>query len=260
MLTETSVTTTLELLTIIVELVATFSIHLTTNHVVEIIEMCHGQIKSYVMSQSRGTNFNSSGTFSNATSRMKNSTLISAVTSGFSATFSGSLTPKVSIEDKVLSAIYLTGGQVCHHFTKHRMGVGGSLKSSGRRSTSKDTSQTSVSSSTSTSGVLQISEQSTSGRATTDLIYLLLYLSKKLECKLGFYRDFQQQQQSGDHHGKGLSSNFSPEEQQQAQTKGELFLLMKIYNCFYLKCLQYTLLTIPDAWRYMTTHIMEIVW
>ena len=77
-----------------------------------------------------------------------------------------------------------------------------------------------------------------------------MYLSKKLECKLSFYRDMKLSN-SGD--GNGLDSV-------EDQTKGELFVLIKIYNCFYLKCLQYTLLTIPDAWKYMTSHLIEIIW
>lgn len=137
------------------------------------------------------------------------------------------------MEDKVLSAIYLTASQVCHHFTKHRiLGAGGGPTTS------------------TTSSVSSIVETSNS-KVSQDFIYLLLYLSKKLECKIGLYRDMKKT--SDDLNPEGISKD------QQQQPKGEIFVLIKIYNCLYLKCLQYVLLTIPDAWKYMTSHLMEIV-
>ena len=123
MLTETSMATTLELFAIIVELAATFSAYLTTTNVIDIIEMCHAQIKQYVMANSRGP--------SSLTSRAN--TLLTAASTHFA------FTPRVSIEDKVLTAIYLTAGQVCHHFTKHRI-IGGVA---GHSSTSTTTSSVS---------------------------------------------------------------------------------------------------------------------
>jgi len=210
MLTESPVTsTTLEIFSLLAEIVATFCGQLTSRHVIEIIELCHQQIKEYVLANSTSSLPSRANTFLNA---------------NFTSTFSAG--SRVSIDDKVLSTILLTAGQACHYYTKHHI-VGHA------------------------SSISSMDHYNYNNRVSQDFIYLLLYLSKKLESKLNFYRDFKSSASSAE---KSLVTG------NEEQAKGEIFVLIKIYNCFYLKCLHYSLLTLPDAWRYMTTHLMEIVW
>ena len=221
---------TLELSTIIVELVATFSAQLTIKHVIDIIEMCHQQIREYVLNGNSRVTSTSTSLLPSKTNSLLNNL-------GHQVNLVG-LSTRISIDDKVLSAIYLTGGQVCHYYTKHRIiSSGGGLHSS------------SLSSESGTNNCINTQFNITSTKVSQDCVHLLLYLSKKLESKLSFYHDL-----------KSSSSDSSSFEKSKDKNKNEIFVLIKIYNCFYLKCLQYTLLTIPDAWKYMTNHLMEIVW
>lgn len=123
----------------------------------------------------------------------------------------------ISSEDKLLSAVYLTASQVCHYFAKQRI----------------------------TAPVAEI-DSTQPPKVSQDFIFLLLYLCKKMESKVYFYRH--------------LKWNAGEENPAENQLDGKYFLMMKIFNCLYLKCIHYTLLTIPDAWRFMCSRFMEVIW
>lgn len=192
----------------IIEVAATFVTHLTIVHVIDIIELCHKQIKEYVL--------NGSNSSANSSSQRASSTLRNLFTAN-----------KNSNQDKVFSAIYMTAGQVCHYFVKNK--------------------------------IVEHRHQSVSGeensKSSQDFIHLMLYLIKKLETKVSFLNEVELSRCNTDKHGDNERIKSSINE-----TKVEIFILIKTFNCFYLKCIHFVLLTIPDAWKHMTNRLMEVIW
>ena len=123
----------------------------------------------------------------------------------------------VSTEDKLLSAIYLTASQACHYFVKQKI-------------------------SQPHPPVFFIEENFNYSR---DFSFLILYLSKKLETKVIFYRHIRWNQE------ENCIDNYSD---------AKFFMLIKIFNCLYLKCIHYVLLTIPDAWTCINNPFIDIIW
>ncbi|OTF79080.1 hypothetical protein BLA29_004382 [Euroglyphus maynei] len=115
----------------------------------------------------------------------------------------------------------MTAGQVCHYFVKNKI---------------VEYRHQSVSS----------GEENT-GKSSQDFIHLMLFLIKKLETKVSFLNEVEL---SRDEHGNSSVN----------ETKMEIFILIKTFNSFYLKCIHFILLTIPDAWKHMTNRLMEIIW
>ncbi|KAH9425569.1 hypothetical protein DERP_004783 [Dermatophagoides pteronyssinus] len=197
----------LELLGFIIEVSATFVKHLTIVHVIDIIELCHKQIKEYVLKGSIG----SANSSQRASSTLRNLFTVH----------------RNSNQDKVFSAINMTAGQVCHYFVKNKI-----VEHRHQSISSEENS-----------------------KPSQDFIHLMLFLIKKLETKVSFLNEVELSRHKIDKHGDNERIKSSVNE-----TKVEIFILIKTFNCFYLKCIHFILLTIPDAWKHMTNRLMEIIW
>lgn len=260
----------IDVCSVLVEIATNFGQYLTIQQTIEIIEICHDQIRIHILHQNEenGRDISAKKVFLHHFQALQSKLRPSSFSAQNEFT-----DPSLEFEnfilsdDTVLSAINLAGSQICHAFTKNRI-ISGTMRNS-------------CSSNSGTGNSIQDSR--TRAQIAQDFSHLLAYLSHKLKMKQSFWhtltlasktqsttvgndpndgkknneteKDSSSSPAKATQTNSSLNSNWNP-----SKKTAEYFVLVKVYNCFYLKCIHYALLTIPDAWPLMSSQLIEIVW